>query len=128
MPATDITNPAEMAKKYKADWVAKYGEWSSASLNWIPAFYAFVEAINKVDSVDPSVVAAYLSANGLQWESPNGKGILVKRPDLNNNRFCDTCASLDFGLFKNGKYEYLGTITAEEALKANETAFGGSWK
>jgi len=128
IPATDVPNPSEMANKYKADWVAKYGQWSSASLNWIPAFYAFIEAVKKADSVDAETVAAYLSANGVQWESPNGKGMLVKRPDLKADRFCDTCASLDFGIFKNGKYEYLGTLSPEESLKANETAFGGTWK
>jgi hypothetical protein len=55
--------------------------------------------------------------------------MLVKRPDYKNERFCDTCASLDFGIYKNGKYEYLATVTAEESLKANEAAFGGGqWK
>jgi hypothetical protein len=117
-----------MALQYKQAWTAKYGQWSVASLTWIPAFYAFIEAVKKADSVDPEAIAAYLSSNGLQWESPNGKGMLVKRPDYKNDRYCDTCASLDFGLFKNGKYEYLGTISAEEALKANQSAFGGNWQ
>lgn len=128
LPSTEITNPSPMASQYKQAWIAKYGDWSVASLTWIPAFYAFVEAVKQTDSIDPEVVAAYLSSNGLQWESPNGKAMLVKRPDYNNTRFCDTCASLDFGIFKNGQYEYLGSISADDALKANQTAFGGNWK
>ena len=69
-----------------------------------------------------------MSTNGLQWESPNGKGMLVKRPDYKNERFCDTCAALDFGQYVNGKYEYLGSISAEDLVTANEAAFGGKWK
>jgi len=129
LPATEILNPSPIAKQYKADWTAKYGEWSTASLNWIPAFYAFIEAVKKADSLDPEVIANYASTKGVQWESPNGKAMLVKRPDYKNDRFCDTCASLDFSIYKNGKFEYLGTISAEESLKANQSAFGGgSWQ
>jgi hypothetical protein len=47
---------------------------------------------------------------------------------MGNPKYCDTCASLDFGLFKNGKYEYLGTISAEEGVEANQAAFGGVWR
>jgi branched-chain amino acid transport system substrate-binding protein len=125
----EIPQPAEISMKYKADWTAKYGTWSVASLNWIPAFYAFVEAVKQADSLDPQTVSDYLSTKGVQWESPNGKAMLVKRPDYKNDRFCDTCAAMDFGVYKNGKYEYLATVTAEESLKANEAAFGGGqWK
>jgi branched-chain amino acid transport system substrate-binding protein len=128
LPSTEIPNPSPLAMQYKADWTAKYGSWSTASLTWIPAFYAFVDAVQKSDSLDPEVVTAYLSTSGLSWQSPNGSAMLVKRPDFQNNRFCDTCASLDFGIFKSGKYQYLGTVSAEDALKANQDAFGGVWK
>lgn len=128
LPSTEIPNPTAMAREYKEAWIAKYGQWSVASLTWIPAFYSFVEAVKKANSLDTDVITNYLSTNGLEWESPNGKAMLVKRPDYKNNRFCDTCASLDFGIFKDGKYEYLGTVSASEALKANQDAFGGQWK
>jgi branched-chain amino acid transport system substrate-binding protein len=128
LPSTEIPDPSPMAKEYKAAWTAKYGEWSTVSLTWIPAFYCFVEAVKKADSLDPEVICNYLSTNGLEWESPNGKAMLVKRPDLGNPRFCDTVASLDFGIYKNGKYEYAGTVSAADALKANQDAFGGQWK
>ena len=88
-----------------------------------------MEAVKKADSLDPEAVASNISANGLSWESPNGKAMLVKRPDYKNNRFCDTVSSLNFGKFANGKYEFLGSISAEDLVKANEAAFdGGSWK
>jgi branched-chain amino acid transport system substrate-binding protein len=128
LPATEVDNPSPMAKKFKADWKAKYGDWSTASLIWINAFYAFVEAIKKADSLDPQVVADVLSTKGLDWESPNGKAMLVKRPDLKADRFCDICAQLDFSIYKSGEIKYLGTVSAEESLKANQTAFGGQWK
>ena len=129
MPPTDVPSPTPMASQYQKDWTAKYGQWSVASLQWIPAFYAFVEAVKKADSLDPEAVATNISANGLSWESPNGKALLVKRPDYKNNRFCDTVSSLNFGKFANGKYVFLGSISAEDLAKANEAAFdGGSWK
>ena len=129
LPSTEIPNPSPMAVKYKADWTAKYGTWSVASLTWIPAFYAFIEAVKQADSLDPQVVSDYVSSKGVVWESPNGKAMLVKRPDYKSDRFCDTCASLDFGLYKNGNYEYLATVSPDESLQANETAFGGGqWR
>jgi len=129
MPPTEVPTPTPMASQYQKDWTARYGQWSVASLQWIPAFYAFVEAIKKADSLDPEAVASYISANGLSWESPNGKAMLVKRPDYKNDRFCDTVSSLNFGKFIGGKYEFLGSISAEDLAKANEAAFGGgSWK
>jgi len=128
LPCTEVPEPTAMAKEYKAAWIAKYGEWSTVSLTWIPAFYCFVEAVKKADSLDPEVICNYISTNGVEWESPNGKGMLVRRPDLGNDRFCDTVASLDFGIYRNGKYEYAGTVSAADALKANQDAFGGKWK
>jgi len=128
LPATEVDNPSPIAKKFKADWKAKYGDWSTASLIWINAFYAFIEAIKKADSVDPQVVANFVSTKGISWDSPNGKAMLVKRPDLKADRFCDICAQLDFSIYKSGEIKYLGTISPEESLEANQTAFGGQWK
>ena len=129
LPATEVDNPSPIAKKFKADWISKYGDWSTASLIWTSALYAFVEAVKKADSVDSEAVAKVLSTTGLSWECPNGKYMLVKRPDLKSDRFCDVCASLDFSIYKNGKVTYLGTVSAEESLQANQTALGGGqWK
>lgn len=129
MPPTEVPNPTALASQYQKDWTAKYGQWSVASLQWIPAFYAFVEAVRASDSLDPEAITANISASGLSWESPNGKAMLVKRPDYKNTRFCDTVSSLNFGKFTKGKYEFLGSISAADLATANEAAFGGgSWK
>ena len=129
LPATDISEPSAISKQYKEAWMAaNNGVWSSASLDWIPAFYAFVEAVKAADSVDPETIASYISAKGLQWEGPSGKAMLVKRPDLNNPRYCDTCSTMYFALFKNGSNQSLGSVSAEEVMQANQTAFGGIWK
>lgn len=106
----------------------KYGKWSEASLTWIPAWYAFIQAVKKADSLDPEAVAQLLATKGLEWEVPNGKAMLVKRPDLKNNRFCDTCSEAAYGRIKNGKLAYLERLSLAEVISSCEKVFGGKWQ
>lgn len=55
--------------------------------------------------------------------------MMVKRPDLNNTRYCDTIAEAQYGQVKSGKVVPVTRLTLQEVLAANERAYGGgSWK
>jgi hypothetical protein len=128
IPETEIPNPPALARKVKQDYLKKFGKWSEAGLTWIPAWYAFIEAVKKADSLDPEVVANLLAIKGLEWEMPNGKAMLVKRPDLKNERYVDTCSDMAYGQIKGGKLTFVGRLTLEETISACEKVFGGKWR
>lgn len=128
MQGTEVPSPSPLAREVKQDYMKKYGKWSEASLTWIPAWYAFIQAIKKADSLDPLVVANLIATKGLEWEIPNGKAMLVKRPDLENNKYCDTCSELAYAQIKSGKLAYIGRISLDEAVSACEKVFGGKWR
>ena len=66
---------------------------------------------------------------GLEYDTPQGYCILVKRPDMGADRYCDTVADVIIGQIQNGELVYVDTLSAAESLAANETVFGGgSWK
>ena len=128
LPETELSNPPPLARQVKQDYVKRYGKWSEASLSWIPGWYAFLQAVKKADTLDTEVIAAMLSTKGLDWEMPNGKAMLVKRPDLKNDKFCDTCSDQTYGQIRNGKLVYLGKLGVDESIKACEKVFGGGWR
>jgi len=128
MPETELPSPPPLARAIKQDYTNKYGKWSDASLSWIPGWYAFIAALKKMDSTDPEVIANLIAEKGLDWEMPNGKFTLVKRPDLKNSRFADTCAEQIYGKFVNGKLTYMGKLSLDEVIGACEKVFGGKWK
>jgi hypothetical protein len=59
---------------------------------------------------------------------PNGKFTLVKRPDLKNSRYTDTCAEQIYGKFVSGKLTYVGKLSLDEVIGSCEKVFGGKWK
>jgi ABC-type branched-subunit amino acid transport system substrate-binding protein len=128
MQGTEVPSPSPLAREVKQDYMKKYGKWSEASLTWIPAWYAFIQAIKKADSLDPVVVANLIATKGLEWEIPNGKAMLVKRPDLENNKYCDTCSELAYAQIKSGKLAYIGRTSLDETVSACEKVFGGKWR
>jgi ABC-type branched-subunit amino acid transport system substrate-binding protein len=128
MQGTEVPSPSPLAREVKQDYMKKYGKWSVASLTWIPAWYAFIQAIKKADSLDPVVIANLIATKGLEWEIPNGKAMLVKRPDLENNKYCDTCSEMAYGQIKSGKLAYIGRISLDETVSACEKVFGGEWR
>lgn len=128
MQGTEVPNPYPLAHEVKQDYMKKYGKWSEASLTWIHGWFAFVQAIKKADSLDPEGVANLIATKGLEWGIPNGKAMLVKRPDLGNNRYCDTCAEMAYSQIKNGKLAFIGRIPLDEAVSACEKVFGGKWR
>jgi hypothetical protein len=53
---------------------------------------------------------------------------MVRRPDLGNNRYCDSCAEAAYAQVKTGKLDPIGRVPLNEVIGACEKVFGGSWK
>lgn len=124
MPDTELPNPPPVAKAFKDAVIKKYGKWSDSSIPWIPAWFAFIEAIKKADSVDPTVIADYLAKNGLEWQRVDGKAMMIKRPDLKNTKYCDSISESQYGQIKDGKLVPVTRLTLSEVVAACEKVFG----
>jgi len=125
---TELPNPPPIAKKFKDDFTKAYGKWSEASLPWIPAWPALLEAFKKADSVDPTTVADYIASKGLFWDRVDGPARMVRRPDLGNTKYCDSVSEVQYGQIKKGKIVYVATLSRDEAVAACEKVFGAGWK
>jgi branched-chain amino acid transport system substrate-binding protein len=126
---TELPEPPPPARTFKDAYTKKYGKWSDAMLPWIAAWYAWVEAVKKADSVDPTVIADHVAEKGLEWQRVDGKARMVRRPDMGNSQYCDSVAELGYGRIKGGKIVPVGRLAVDEVITANERVFGGgSWK
>jgi branched-chain amino acid transport system substrate-binding protein len=128
MGDTELPNPPAVAKAFRERITKTYGKWSDASLPWIPAWFALIEAMKKADSVDPTVIADYLAKNGLEWQRVDGKAMLIKRPDQKNMTYCDSISEAQYGQVKNGQLVATTRLSLPEVLAACEKIFGGGLK
>jgi hypothetical protein len=80
----------------------------------------------KAGSVDPEKVAAVLHQAGASYESPVGRGIMIKRPDLGNDTYVDTVVGLSIKKIEGGKATILHVMSPEEAYGYTKTSLG--WK
>jgi branched-chain amino acid transport system substrate-binding protein len=118
-----------IAQHIKQVWIAKYTDWMPSAPQTLDPFYQFIAALKKADSVDPAKVVAALQ-DGLTWDSYMGSIIMIKRPDLGSNRFCDALSSVGIGEWSNGQLVYKDTIDPDAGIVALEKVFGfpGGWK
>jgi branched-chain amino acid transport system substrate-binding protein len=120
--AESSPNPPAILTKFMADYTKKYGKWESMSYGFISCFWAFTAAVEKADSLDPDKIAA--AFKGLEFDSPQGHCIMLKRPDLGQDRYCDCAVPYYFATVTNGKLVYAGMLTAEECIKTTEAFYG----
>jgi ABC-type branched-subunit amino acid transport system substrate-binding protein len=105
----------------------KYGTFITTGLTWMKQLYALLAAIEKADSLDVDDV--YAACAGLEFMHAEGMGLVVRRPDLGVNRYCDTVVSYDLGVVRDGKVVYDESVTIPQMLEALEKVFGGgSWR
>lgn len=112
----DLPNPSPTVKEFMNAWTEKYGKFDYPTIFNINTLYCLVAALKKAGSVDPERVAAVLD-DGLTFESLSGTGIMIKRPDYNNNRAVDALFDVPIGKISGGKLEVLDTVSHAEGLE-----------
>ena len=127
---TELPEPPPIAKALKNDYANKFGKWSDAGLSWSTAWQVLIAAIKKTGSVDPTTIADYIAKNGLEFQRPDGtKCRMVRRPDLNNSKYCDTLCESTYGTIKSGAFAPVARVTIDEVIDANEKVSGGTgWR
>lgn len=106
----------QMAKDFKAAWIAKFGSWEDPNYYNAMGFPALTTALEQAGSLDTDKVADVL-ASGMKYESPAGPGMMISRPDYGNNRTIDSISDYYLKQIKDGKPTLYATISRDEALK-----------
>jgi branched-chain amino acid transport system substrate-binding protein len=127
MRGTDAENPSKVAAELVSGYEKKYGAFNNAAVDFIGGTYAFLAAVEKADSLDPTDIL--VACEGLEFDCPMGYGLLVRRPDYGNNRFCDTVTDCYIGEIQDGQPVLVGKYAAKDVVKASEKIFGGGeWR
>jgi len=124
---SETPTPMAPAKHLRELYTAKYGSWNDTRVMWVGAWYAFLEVMKKANSFDPDKIMAAMEK--LEFDTPQGHFILVKRPDMGVKRYCDTVADIHMGMIRNSKFEYVDTLQTQEGVAVCEKVYGGgNWR
>jgi ABC-type branched-subunit amino acid transport system substrate-binding protein len=117
--------PTQVAKVFKADWIAKYGKWEGPEVATSANFACLMTALQQAGTLDADKVAAVIG-NGLKFEGPTGTGQMVARPDLGNNKTVDSLSSLTMKKIVRGKAQLIDTISLEDGVTYFNMVYGSS--
>jgi ABC-type branched-subunit amino acid transport system substrate-binding protein len=121
LPAV-INKPAE-ANEFRKNYEKYYGKWETDGLQWAGCWYTWLAAVKKADSIDPDKVMAVVDRE-LKISTPIGPVKLFRRPDLDNNRFCDYATVIRGGMIKDGKIVMLFERDPDFMIRCVEEVYG----
>jgi branched-chain amino acid transport system substrate-binding protein len=127
--STKWANPPPSAINLRRMYEAKYGSWNSLGMTWANPWYLFIAAVQKADSLEADDILA-ATRNGLTYKNLFGEAMLIKRPDLGNNRYIAILNEQGVGQYENGKLVFKDLVSLEEEIKVVEAVLGypGQWK
>jgi ABC-type branched-subunit amino acid transport system substrate-binding protein len=103
------------AKEFKDAWIARFGKWDPKDYNSVGCFDCLIAGLKKANSLDTDKVAAAIGS-GLDYETAQGPGKMISRPDLGNDRTVDSVLAWIMKKIHNGQPEYVTTISIEDSL------------
>lgn len=106
----------DVAKDFKAAWIAKYGAWEDPEITCMSTWSCLIAALQEAGSLDPDEVAEVIG-NGLQFEGPTGPSQMVNRPDLGNDRTVDCVVGYYIKKVVDGKPTLIDTIDLDNAVE-----------
>jgi ABC-type branched-subunit amino acid transport system substrate-binding protein len=86
--AIDLDAPPAVAQQLKDLYTQMYGKWDNPDASFTMAFYLLEAGIRKAQSLDSQAVADAIGS-GLEFDSADGHGKMISRPDLGNDRTVD---------------------------------------
>ena len=127
--STQWANPPPSAIKLRQMYESKYGSWSPVGITWANPWYLFIAVVQRADSLEADDILAVIR-NGLTFKNLFGGAMLIKRPDLGNNRYVATLTEQGVGRYENGKLVFKDLVSLEEEIKVIEAVLGypGQWK
>lgn len=100
--AIDLDTPPAVAQQLKDLYTQKYGKWDNPDASFTMAFYLLEAGIRKAQSLDTQAIATAIGS-GLEFDSADGHGKMVSRPDLGNDRTVDCVYETTISKIQGGK-------------------------
>lgn len=124
---TIIPNPPPLALEIKKLCTEKYGEWRDVGPYWALPIWFYKAAVEKAGSFDPKEIDKAMV--GLRVDTPIGKAIMIRQPQLGNTKYVQTLSTLALAQFSGGKYHHVAILSTDEMVKELEKnyGFGGQW-
>jgi hypothetical protein len=89
-----------------------------------PCYTALKAAMQKAGSIDVQKVADALHAGGIEFLVPDGKGVMISRPDMRLDSACvDAVIDNVIKIIHNGKPEVLAKFSPEKSLEYVRRAY-----
>jgi branched-chain amino acid transport system substrate-binding protein len=127
---TEIPNPPQIAKEFKKAWIDKYGTWEGGveGIGYGCPWNVFLAAVKKADSLEVDDILTAME--GLEFDTPQGRGAMIKRPDLGCNKFADCVYETALKVVRSGECIVVGRVTVEDCIKTLEMFYGypGEWR
>jgi len=117
----------QMARDWKAAYVAKFGKWDDPEIVMTNELYMLLAAMQKAKSTDPEKIKPVLDGVGgaLQFDSICGTCKLIPRPDVGNDRTVDiTYGNFPLKQIKGGQILNLETISLKEMEEIAAKMYG----
>jgi hypothetical protein len=133
--ATAATDPRSVQKDARMvelinRYTQEYGTFNSDGLRWVTPWFFFEDAVNATGSVDPTVLAEYLSKSTKPVMTLGGYSLLVARPELQNTNTVEAIIPDFLGVIRDGKLivesavsikdQYLASIMSYNLLQPYE--------
>ena len=115
--------PPEMIS-LKEKYEARYGSWNPEGARWLAPWYFFFAAIEKANSLEVDDIMAALQSGDMDVSTPMGHAIMVKRPDLGNDRRVDCVGTVYIAKFVGGCYTPKAKVSINEGVAAFEEVYG----
>ncbi len=119
MNDSELDDPPPVAKAYIDAYTAKQGKWTDPDVLFLTTWYLMMAGIEKAQSLDTEKVKAVMD-KGITFVSPNGKAMMVPRPDQGNKRACDIVIAWNVKTITGGKAKKIDYIPVGEAYEYNK--------
>lgn len=125
----DIPNPPKKAVELRRVFEEKFGYWKEVGPFWTLPFWFFKAAVEKAGSFAPDAIDKAMGEIGV-IKTPLGDAMMMKRPDMNNHRYCDAIIAPMLAKVKGDKTVFIAGMSVEDAIKELEAVLGfkGQWK
>lgn len=103
------------AKEFKDAWITRFGKWDVKDYNSVGCFDCLMAGLKKAGSLETDKVAQAIGS-GLEYETAQGPGKMISRPDLGNDRTVDSVLAWIMKKVVNGQPEYITTISIDDSI------------
>jgi len=119
----ELPKPPAAAKELYDVYVAKFGEWDYPAIFHSQTLWLLKAALEKAATLDATKLAEVMHA-GFEFDSPDGHGKIIPRPDLDNPQCVDCIYAVTMGVVEKGEWKVIEELSLDRAFEYNKKTYG----